>query len=57
MPAQQPLIGRAAGIGLDGQLRHDVGGHLVVLRQAEQPVDRDRVAGGDAGDGFGARQA
>ena len=56
MPAQQPLIGRASGIGLDGELGNDIGGHLILLRETQEPVDRDRVPRSDAGDGFGSRQ-
>jgi hypothetical protein len=52
VPALEPLVGRVAGFRLDDHLRHDVGGHVVLLRQPEQPVDRHPVGRGDAHDGF-----
>ena len=47
----------AAGIWLDRHLGNDIGGDLVLLRQAQEPVDRYGVPRCDAGNGLGSRKS
>jgi len=54
---QQAGIGGACRVGLDRELGDDISSHVVFLREAQQPIDRDRMARRDPGDRLGARQS
>ena len=43
VPAQQPLIGGASRIGLDGELGDNIRCDLILLGKTQEPVDRHRV--------------
>jgi hypothetical protein len=58
VPAPQALVGRRRGPRLDGhRLVDDIGAHLALGTQAQQPVDAHLGRDRDGGDGLRPRQA